>query len=52
MSFTEQDLKQHLKAEDVKPVYLLYGEESYLTMHYVEQLTKQACSYISSCFCR
>ncbi len=38
MPSTEKDLKQHLKSEEVKQVYLLYGEESYLTTHYVEQL--------------
>lgn len=38
MPSTEKDLKQHLKNEEVKQVYLLYGEESYLTTHYVEQL--------------
>lgn len=38
MVLTEKDLKQHLKTEEVKQVYLLYGEESYLTTHYVEQL--------------
>lgn len=38
MPSTEKDLKEHLKTEEVKQVYLLYGEESYLTAHYVEQL--------------
>ncbi len=42
MAFTEQDLKLHLKTEEVKPVYLLYGEESYLTVHYMEQLVRKS----------
>lgn len=35
-------MKQHLKTEEVKRVYLLYGEESYLTMHYLEQLVRKS----------
>ncbi len=42
MSLSEQDLKAHLKTEEVKRVYLLYGEESYLTMHYMEQLVRKS----------
>ncbi len=42
MPISEQELKQHLKEEEVKRVYLLYGEESYLTMHYLEQLVKKS----------
>ena len=42
MAFSEQDLKAHLKTDEVKPVYLLYGEESYLTMHYMEQLVRKS----------
>ncbi len=42
MPFSEQELKQHLKTEEVKRVYLLYGEESYLTMHYLEQLVRKS----------
>jgi len=42
MAFSEQDLKLHLKNEDVKRVYLLYGEESYLTMHYMQQLVRKS----------
>lgn len=42
MPVSEQELKQHLKTDDVKPVYVLYGEESYLTMHYMEQLVRKS----------
>ncbi len=40
MVLTEQTLKQHLKNEELAQVYLLYGEEPYLTAHYAEQLKR------------
>ncbi len=40
MPRSEQDLKQHLKLGIPARVYLLYGEESYLTAHYAEQVIR------------
>ncbi|MBR2279005.1 MAG: DNA polymerase III subunit delta [Eubacterium sp.] len=34
----EKELKEQLKTEDFSPVYLIYGEESYLKEHYVDKL--------------
>ena len=34
----EKELKEQLKTEDFSPVYLIYGEESYLKEHYVNKL--------------
>ncbi len=42
MVLTEQEFKQHLKSEQPARVYVLYGEESYLTSHYAEQLIRMA----------
>ncbi len=42
MPKTEQDLKLHIKADVPARVYLLYGEESYLTSHYTEQVIRLA----------
>ena len=40
MICTEKEFKQHLKEGESASVYLLYGEESYLTNHYSEQLLR------------
>lgn len=40
MPRSEQDLKLHLKQGVPARVYLLYGEESYLTAHYAEQVIR------------
>ncbi|MBR2338599.1 MAG: DNA polymerase III subunit delta [Clostridia bacterium] len=40
MLFSEQELKQHLKTEEPARLYVLYGEEAYLTAHYTERLIK------------
>ena len=40
MVFSEQELKQHLKSGEPERVYVLYGEESYLTAHYTDQLIR------------
>ncbi len=42
MVLTEQELKQHLKEAEPARVYVLYGEESYLTSHYANQLIRMA----------
>ena len=42
MVLNEQEFKQHLKSEQPARVYVLYGEESYLTSHYAEQLIRMA----------
>ncbi len=42
MVLSEQELKQHLKAGEPARVYVLYGEESYLTSHYAELLIRMA----------
>lgn len=42
MPRSEQDLKLHLKQGVPARVYLLYGEESYLTAHYAEQVIRLA----------
>lgn len=38
MIWQEADLKRHLKGEELKRVYFLYGEEPYLAAHYVQRL--------------
>lgn len=38
----EARLKMHIKTEALLPVYLLFGEETYLTARYVEQLVEKA----------
>ncbi len=42
MPATEAILKQQLQSGDFAPLYVLYGEESYLTAHYAAQLAKKA----------
>lgn len=42
MPKTEQDLKLHLKTGMPARVYLLYGEESYLTEYYADQVLRMA----------
>lgn len=42
MPISEQQLKLHLKKEVPARVYLLYGEETYLTSHYAEQIIRMA----------
>ena len=42
MVLSEQEFKQHLKSDDMARVYVLYGEETYLTSHYAEQLIRKA----------
>ena len=41
MSATEETLKQQIRNDTLSLVYVLYGEESYLTEHYVRQLADQ-----------
>lgn len=36
-----EQLKQHLKTEDFAPLYLLYGEETYLRDFYLQELKKK-----------
>lgn len=40
MPISEKELKQHIKNGNPERVYLLYGEECYLTEHYAEQLVR------------
>lgn len=42
MPATEALLKQHLQSGDFTPLYVLYGEETYLTAHYAKQLAQKA----------
>ena len=42
MAWTETELKKSLKDAPLKPVYFLYGEESYLCSHYAGVLMKTA----------
>lgn len=42
MPATEATLKQQLRDNTLTPVYVLYGEETYLTTHYVSQLAGKA----------
>jgi len=42
MPATEAELKQQLRDNALSPVYVLYGEETYLTTHYVSQLANKA----------
>lgn len=41
MAFGEKELRQDLKGQ-LRPVYVLYGEESYLTAHYADAIAKAA----------
>lgn len=38
MLWNEEKLKRHLKEEDLLPLYVLYGEECFLTCQYAEKL--------------
>lgn len=40
MVLSEQQLKGHLKSEEPARVYVLYGEEPYLTAHYADQIKR------------
>lgn len=40
--WTETELKRHIREGVPKPVYFLFGEESYLSAHYAEKLTQMA----------
>lgn len=42
MRLSEQQLKQHIKDGNPSRVYLLFGEEAYLTSHYTEQVIRMA----------
>lgn len=37
--YNETELKRHLKTKDFHPVYLIYGDENYLKLHYTELLS-------------
>ncbi len=43
MAISEKDLRQDIKGE-LRPVYLLYGEEAYLTAYYADAIAKAAVS--------
>jgi len=42
MAWNEETLKQHIKNEELLPVYVLYGEESYLVGQYASKLCRRA----------
>ena len=42
MPWKEDELKQHLKVGILRPLYVLYGEESYLVGQYTDKLRRQA----------
>ena len=42
MPWNEEKLKQHLKEGELRPLYVLYGEESYLVKQYAEKLCRRA----------
>lgn len=42
MAWNEDTMKQHLKTEELLPVYVLYGEESYLVGQYADKLCRRA----------
>ncbi len=44
MTYAEKDLKNHLKNEPLKRLYVLYGEETYLTAHYAKKIASMAVS--------
>lgn len=37
--YNETELKRHLKTKEFYPVYLIYGDENYLKLHYAELLS-------------
>lgn len=37
--YNEAELKKHIKTKDFQPVYLIYGDENYLKLHYAELLS-------------
>lgn len=41
MPWTEAELKKHLKQDEPARLYVLYGEEPYLTTHYAEQIVRK-----------
>ncbi len=43
MAFGEKELRQEIK-DTLRPVYVLYGEENYLTAHYADAIAKAAVS--------
>ena len=42
MPWDEERLKQHIKADELAPVYVLYGEENYLVSQYADKLRRRA----------
>jgi DNA polymerase-3 subunit delta len=42
MPWSEAELKKHLKQEEPARLYVLYGEEPYLSAHYAEQIVRRA----------
>ncbi len=42
MAWNEDTLKQHIKGEEMLPVYVLYGEEAYLVGQYANKLCRRA----------
>jgi len=44
VTYTEADLKRQLKNEPLKSLYVLYGDESYLTAHYADKIASLAVS--------
>lgn len=40
---TEADLKRHLRDDNLKQAYFLYGDEPYLTLHYANKIVQKAC---------
>lgn len=42
MPWDEERLKQHIKAGESAPVYVLYGEENYLVSQYADKLRRRA----------
>ena len=42
MPWNEEQLKKHLKEDALRPLYVLYGEESYLVAQYAEKLRRRA----------
>ena len=42
MTYSEADLKKHLKSEPPARLYLLYGNEPYLAANYAQRISKVA----------
>lgn len=42
MAYNEDQLKQHIKEGKTSPIYVLYGEETYLVRQYAEKLCRRA----------